>query len=124
MKRHKKLEALIRSTLGACDDLRRRPWQGSPDPFAGHCYVASEALYHLLGGLTGPWKPMFLRVGRTPHWFLKNKVTGEILDVTVDQFGKSVLPYRAAIGRGFLTKRPSRRAQDLINRLTLIGQAN
>ena len=37
------------------DDLRRPPYKGSSNPLTGHCYVASEALYHLLG--SRDWVP-------------------------------------------------------------------
>jgi len=43
-----------RPAMYLSDDLRRPPWKGDPNPLAGHCYVASEALYHLLGD---KWKP-------------------------------------------------------------------
>ena len=112
-----KIVSELRSVIGDCDDLRRRPWRGSPNPWAGHCYVASEYVYHLFGGTAGPWKPMFLRVGPTPHWFLQHKETGKRLDVTAGQFG-SVLPYSEARGKGFLTSRPSKRARELANRIS------
>ena len=37
----REVAALIAESL--TDDLRRPPWRGSPNPLAGHCYVASEA---------------------------------------------------------------------------------
>lgn len=74
----------------------------------GNCYVASEALYHLLGGKFAGWKPMQMRIAGGSHWFLKHR-SGVILDPTRDQF--SMLPdYHLARGRGFLTKQPSKRA--------------
>jgi hypothetical protein len=82
--------------------------------FTGHCYVASEVLYHLLGGKEAGLKPMNMRVDGVSHWFLK---WGDvILDPTVDQF-KVVPDYRSARGRGFLTKEPSRRAQAILDGL-------
>ena len=45
------------------------------------------------------------------HWFLKN---GElIVDATVAQF-KTKPDYSKAIGTGFLTKNPSKRAQQMM----------
>jgi len=32
-------------------DLLKAQYRGSDIPYYGHCYVAAEALYHLLGGL-------------------------------------------------------------------------
>lgn len=80
----------------------------------GHCYVASEALYHLMGGKSAGLKPMNVRHEGTSHWFL---LSGEdVVDLTADQFQTSP-PYRLARGRGFLTKKPSRRAEEVIQRV-------
>lgn len=95
------------------DDLRRPPWKGAENPLAGHCYVASEALYHLLGGSDAGWKPMFIRHEDAPHWFLTN-LDGKIVDPTADQF-ETPVPYEQGIGKGFLTKQPSARAQQVID---------
>lgn len=82
----------------------------------GNCYVASEALYHILGGKKAGWTPMRMRWAGDMHWFLKH-VSGLILDPSVRQFGRRPL-YSLARGSGFLTKRPSRRAQKLMEDLT------
>ena len=82
----------------------------------GNCYVASEALFHLLGGKAAGWKPMRLRHGGGTHWFLLNTRTGQRLDATAAQFG-SEPPYDKARGAGFLTKGPSGRARELMGRL-------
>lgn len=108
------IAALIVESL--TDDLRRPPWRGSPNPLAGHCYVASEAAWHLLGAASSGWRPTFVKHQGVSHWYLKNKDNGEILDITVGQFGE--LPdYSAGIGKGFLTKAPSKRANILINNI-------
>ena len=49
--------------------------------------------------------------------FLTHKETGENIDLTSSQF-KSPVPYEKAIGKGFLTKQPSKRAQELIHRVS------
>jgi hypothetical protein len=98
------------------DDLRRPCYRGDPDRLRGHCYVASEAAWHLLGGPRSGWKPMRMRHEGDTHWFLRHTATGKVLDLTAGQFRK--LPdYEAATGGGFLTKRPSKRAQDLMRRV-------
>lgn len=74
----------------------------------GNCYVASEALYHLLGGKASGWSPMVMRTATDTHWFLKRS-SGLILDPTVSQF-KSPPNYKLAHRCGFLTKQPSKRA--------------
>ena len=82
----------------------------------GNCYIASEALYHLLGGKAAGWKPMRVKMKHDIHWFLKHE-SGLIIDPTVSQF-KSELPnYNKAVGIGFLTKRPSKKAQELMQRI-------
>ena len=75
----------------------------------GQCYPASEAVYHLLGGKKAGLTPV---VGPN-HWWLKTK-TGEIIDVTKDQFPEGYPYYHDGRGCGFLTKKPSKRAQRII----------
>ncbi len=86
---------------------------------AGHCYAASEALYHLLGGKEAGFKP---QVGKsdngTTHWWLIDE-DNKILDPTATQFFYKNLipPYNNGKGNGFLTKKPSKRAQTIIDRI-------
>lgn len=93
----------------------------SKQQIPGNCYVTSEALYHLLGGKAAGWKPMTMRVydplGRImpTHWFLKHE-SGLILDATAKQF-YDPLDYSQARGRGFLTKKPSKRARELMDKM-------
>lgn len=81
----------------------------------GNCYVASEALYHLLGGKHTGWKPMHLKHEGKSHWFLEHS-SGLILDVTPHQF-RNPPRYERARGKGFLTKQPSRRAEALMEKI-------
>ncbi len=81
----------------------------------GHCYVASEAAYYMLGGKEEGWKPMHMKRLGASHWFLKHE-SGFILDLTYNQF-KSPLDYSKARGTGFLTKTPSKRAKKLLIRI-------
>ena len=81
----------------------------------GHCYVASEAAYYLLGGKDEGWTPQFIRHLGCPHWFLKHS-SGMILDLTYNQF-KSPVDYTKARGTGFLTKTPSKRTKKLMIRI-------
>ena len=85
-----------------------------PNTF-GHCYVASEAAYYMLGGKEEGWKPMHMTHLGASHWFLKHE-SGYILDLTRNQF-KSPLDYSEARGMGFLTKEPSKRAKKLLIRI-------
>ena len=82
----------------------------------GNCYVTSEALYHLLGGKELGWKPMRMFHENDTHWFIKNEETGQIIDATACQFNKQP-DYDKAIGCGFLTRKPSKRAKQLMDKL-------
>lgn len=104
---------LVRASLS--DELRRPQYQGL-DPIAGHCAVASEALYHLLGGKEAGWVPKQVRHEGDSHWFLIHRGSGCLVDATADQFCVPV-SYEEARGRGFQTKQPSKRAQVLIDRV-------
>lgn len=98
-------------------------WMHDPkNPTAGHCYHAAEALWHLLGGADTNWVPMRVREddGMT-HWWLRNRKTGVIADPTADQY-RSIgeePPYQAGRAGGFLTSAPSKRAAEIIRRLTV-----
>ena len=112
-----KLKALGGAILLALsDDLRKPQYRGHPNRLKGHCYVASEALYHLAGGQASGLKPMNVRHEDDQHWFLADE-DGRIYDLTADQFSTPV-PYNLARGRGFLTRQPSLRAQIVIQRVT------
>ena len=92
--------------------------------FAGHCYAAAEALFHLVGGRKAGWLPCVLSCRTWPegldegetHWFIRNERTGEILDPTAGQFDTEIA-YPKAKGCGFLTRDPSRRARTIISRV-------
>lgn len=96
------------------DELRRPPWRGQINLLAGHCYCASEALYHALGGKAAGWKPMFVRHETAPHWFIRHQ-NGWVLDITALQF-KTPVQYDKARGKGFLTTNPSARARLILER--------
>lgn len=97
------------------NDLRKPQYSNSKNKLVGHCYVASEAYYHLLGGKRSGWKPMFIIHENSPHWFLK-KNDGTVIDITKDQFKKKV-KYENAVGKGFLTRQPSKRSKIVIDRV-------
>ena len=97
--------------------------------FAGHCYAAAEALYHMVGGREKGWLPCVMSHACWPdgldpgetHWFIRNRETGQVLDPTAGQFETGV-PYRLGKGCGFLTKLPSRRARTIIDRVLADGR--
>lgn len=95
----------------------------------GNCYACVEALYHLLGGASSGWVPHTVRHEGDVHWFLAKRTqtvdsdhppeileVWEILDPTAAQF-REPPPYELGRGRGFLTRGPSRRARELMDRM-------
>lgn len=69
----------------------------------GFCYIASETYYHQ-SGKAKEWWFRELISDKLPynghHYFLQHKETGEIVDLTKDQFGDIVIPYDEAKNRG------------------------
>lgn len=88
----------------------------------GNCYVTCEALYHLMGGKKAGWTPMFTYHEGQPHWFLQHRkdtiwgVSSTIVDPTARQF-RTKPDYYKAVGKGFLTKKPSKRARVLMRHM-------
>ncbi len=116
--RYRPIVQMVRSVL--TDDLRTKKYRGNPNRIAGHCYVASEVLFHILGGWLVGWSAQVVRHEGDTHWYLKNRDTGRILDATADQFTTPV-DYTKGRGCGFLTVRPSKRAQIVMERLEMKG---
>ncbi len=123
-----KLQALgerIRAAL--TDDLLRPEWRSAPrrSPTAGHCYVATEAMYHAIGGKASGFKPVSGRCPGGVHWWLEAP-DGTVVDLTWDQFTKKELQqvYAAGRGCGFLTSQPSKRAQVVLKRIGKSAQKN
>ena len=81
---------LVQNSLSP--ELRNKKWRAlsekETNAVAGHCYVAAEALYHLLGGKDQGWVPHYLNhkvwpTGLDPeetHWFIRNTRNGQVLD--------------------------------------------
>ena len=97
--------------------LRNNPWRDDPLAVdsAGHCYVASEVLYHACGGAASGLVPVNMRWEGASHWFLRDRATGDVIDPTADQFHvrPTAADYARGRGCGFLTRAPSRRAVQL-----------
>jgi 5-methylcytosine-specific restriction enzyme A len=114
----KEIAALVVSHLSP--DLLSAEWLGlrtaQSHPLSGYCYVASEAMYHLMGGATAGWKVFRCDLpGDGTHWWLTDP-DGGVVDLTAEQFAS---PPDYALGRrtGFLSKTPSKRAAGLIERV-------
>ena len=94
------------------DELRLPKYKGHENQLRGHCYVASEAAWHMWGKENG-YRPKYLKVDGETHWYLQHHETGAILDITAEQFDFE-LDYSAGKGCGFLTKEPCKRTKQLI----------
>ena len=105
--------------LRECDDLRRPKYRGNPNPYAGHCYVLSEVLWHLSGRTM---KPQFIRHEGEPHWYLLSADGATVIDPTASQF-ETPVPYDEGRGKGFLTREPSKRALELARRMTAVAES-
>ena len=113
-------------------DLLKSKWKkDNPEDFYGYCYVATEALWWILGGPDSQYYPYVighmewpevLKNGQT-HWFLKNKFNGEIIDITKNQFGNKEIPYSKSKPNGMMCfpVGGSKRAKILINRIKNIN---
>ena len=124
------LKQAIRSFVGGNTDLLKNPDRLYPlsHSLAGHCYVASEAYFHLTGGYD-EWQVERVTVevpeplGGTAeftHWYLRDRETGQITDLTAEQFteyerGSVEIPYDEGTATGFMTSEPSERAQEVIS---------
>lgn len=87
----------IRANL--TDDLLKPEYRNAERPFTGHCYVASEAYYHLNGGKAAGLKPVGMAHEGSQHWWIEDK-DGNITDLTAEQF-KTPVPYSEGKGRAF-----------------------
>ncbi len=110
------LGTMIASVL--TDDLLRPEYLKAPNRrrLTGHCYAASEAAFHILGGKAAGWSACVVRHEGGVHWFIRHS-GGTILDITARQF-RTPVSYTEARRIGFLTKGPSARAREIIRRLS------
>lgn len=99
-------------------DLLKKELRDKVDhPMYGHCYVATEALWHLTG------QRLSIHRGKDDegitHWWLQDAL-GNRYDPTADQYtdrGKTP-PYEHGVSTGFLTgDKPSKRTEILLNRV-------
>ena len=97
------LKNIIKNIQNALTDQDRLPqYRGDSNLMRGHCYVASEVLYHMYGKALG-FRPKRIKHEGSSHWFLYSSKDNKIIDITASQFKTSV-PYQLAVGCGFLTK--------------------
>lgn len=93
----------------------RKENERSGIPSTGFCYIATEALYHMLGGRSSGLKPYCAVYEEGTHWWLEDE-TGKRLDPTSSQYGEDDPPYHLGKGCGFQNGhgQPSKRAASLM----------
>lgn len=75
------IEDLTRRIKNALsDDLRRTEYKGKRNVLAGHCYIASEAMWHLWAKSKG-YRAYVMRWEGASHWYLSNGKS--VIDLTV-----------------------------------------
>lgn len=91
--------------------------QWNPErPTTGYCYVVAEVVYHYLAPEGS--RPHVIKFGENDtHWFVKDP-TGNILDLTEDQFDEPV-DYTLGKPKNFQTKEISKRGRLLADLLGL-----
>jgi hypothetical protein len=87
------------------------------DSGSRQCYPASEAFYHSVCGQARGYTPMQGKHEGMSHWWVKGP-QGKVTDLTSRQFQMPV-PYSEGRGRGWLTKKPSKRAVQLMRKAGL-----
>jgi len=115
--------AAVRSSL--TPELLRSehvPDKGRPAS-CGHCYVASEAVWHLLGGRRSGLTPKTVRHEGATHWWLEDK-DGKIIDLAARGCFDEAVPRPKGRRRAFLTEQPSKRAQEVCRRARAAMRAN
>lgn len=95
--------------------------ENEKNPTFGHCYVASEAIYHLDGKKLQPYYGKDDR-GIT-HWWLMDERNHILVDATCEQYYSKGLkpPYESGIRSSFLTNEPSKRADQVMWNVKLLG---
>ena len=97
--------------------------ENAENPMFGHCYVATEALFYLLEDRENYCACRGRDDRGIVHWWLVNKATNEIHDVTADQYLSQGLvpPYDRGKRGGFLTKETSKRCRIVLLRIQKIS---
>ena len=116
--------AAVRGALSP-DLLQPRFRAARRGPLFGHCYVASEALLHMLRAAGDDrWCPCRAKdAAGVVHWWLERRDGDDRLDPTGTQYDPDTLADLHSRGRraGFLTADPSRRARIVIDRVLARG---
>jgi hypothetical protein len=92
--------------------------KGVVDSGSRQCYPASEAFYHAVCGQARGFTPVQGKHEGMSHWWVRGP-KGKVYDLTARQF-QTPVPYDQGRGRGWLTKKPSKRAVALMRKAGLV----
>lgn len=118
MDKKTKAESVIHSlnkvfSLPEALNLLKPEWkalnESSGVPSTGFCYIASEVLFHAIGGKQEGLDVYFQKIPNGTHWWISFQ--DQIFDPTASQLPKNFV-YSGRRG-AFLTKKPSKRAETL-----------
>ena len=120
MKTAKQYVHLIKSILPKCHHLLKSPYkkENLNNPTYGHCYVATELLFHLLKS-NKQLADFRSYCGKddlgVTHWWLANEDM-VILDPTADQYlsVERIPPYDVGRKQNFITPNLSKRAKQMM----------
>lgn len=105
---------VIREDQGA---LLKKEYQIEGEHYTfGYCYIASEALYHYMGGKDSNLTPVCGRDDNgIVHWWLRDN-RGNIFDITREQYTSKgeTPPYDKGRACGFIGSKISKRAKALL----------
>ena len=84
----------------------------------GHDYASTEAFYHLMGG-SDFYTPMVIKVNGDTYWYVRNNDTKAYLYICDKELKDTKLniDFSKGHGCGFLTKKPSKRTQIILNKV-------
>ena len=90
------------------------------NPLTGHCFVATEVLWELLKEKNiNEYLPNYVYHENCGHWFLKHKISGDIIDITAGQFKTPVSYHRKGRRSGMmrLSDVPTKRTIAVLDRI-------
>jgi hypothetical protein len=126
--KEKRLIQEIHRAIEVHPELLKEPYRskvvkGGAHPHTGHCYVASQALYAILGAKGGGYSPICMKHEGGSHWAVIRDKDGTILDPTSAQF-RTTPDYSKAVRKGYSHPRqrdelgrflPDKRSRKLIS---------
>lgn len=101
-------------------EWKRKHAAAGCDAMTGHCFTATNAFFHAMGGHDGPYVPLYVKHEGASHWFLLDKRDGFIVDLTASQF-RTRPPYEQGKRAGMRANKggdavPTRAAERVLKR--------